>query len=124
MKDLTHICTACPDYPRFNSKRERVYYKNSFFPFCVNEWNKLDPSIRNSTSISVFKKALLKFIRTAKRCPVCNIFDTTGLKSLTSHKFLHNFQDTLNPHLCSCINLETETTGQKFEALRISRTIN
>ena len=95
------------------------YYKNSFFPFCVNEWNKLDPSIRNSTSISIFKNALLKFIR-PKRCPVYNIFDPTGLKFLTrlrlnfshlrEHKFRHNFQDTLNP-LCSCINLETETTG-------------
>ena len=49
-----------------------------------------------------------------------NIFDPTGLKFLTrlrlnfshlrEHKFRHNFQDTLNP-LCSCINLETETTG-------------
>ena len=79
----------------------------------------VDPSIRNSTSISIFKNALLKFIR-PKRCPVYNIFDPTGLKFLTrlrlnfshlrEHKFRHNFQDTLNP-LCNCINLETETTG-------------
>ena len=48
------------------------------------------------------------------------IFDPIGLKFLTrlrlnlshlrEHKFRHNFQDTLNP-LCSCKNLETETTG-------------
>ena len=47
-------------------------------------------------------------------------FDPIGLKLLTrlrlnlshlrEHKFRHNFQDTLNP-LCSCQNLETETTG-------------
>ena len=98
------------------------YYKNSFFSFCVNEWNKLDPSIRNSTSISIFKNALLKFIR-PKCCPVYKIFDPIGLKLLTrlrlnlshlrEHKFRHNFQDTLNP-LCSCKNLETETTGHYF----------
>ena len=48
-----------------------------------------------------------------------NIFDPIGLKLLTrlrlnlshlrEHKFRHNFQYTLNP-LCSCKNLETETT--------------
>ena len=27
------------------------YFKNSFFPYCVSEWNKLDPNIRSSTSI-------------------------------------------------------------------------
>ena len=59
------------------------YYKNSFFlPFCVNEWKKLDPSIHNSTSVSIFKNALLKSIR-PKHCPVYNIFDPTGLKFLT-----------------------------------------
>ena len=26
MKDLTHVCTACPEYPRCNFNRERVYY--------------------------------------------------------------------------------------------------
>ena len=29
-----------------------IFFKNSFFPYCVWEWNKLDPSIRNSASIS------------------------------------------------------------------------
>ena len=35
------------------------YFNNSFFPFCVNEWNKLDPAIRNLNSISSFKRSLL-----------------------------------------------------------------
>ena len=26
MKDLTHICAACPDYPRCNFIREQVYF--------------------------------------------------------------------------------------------------
>ena len=55
----------------------------SFFPFCVNEWNKLDPGIRNSTSTSILKNALLKFIR-PKRCPVYKFFDPTELKFLTT----------------------------------------
>ena len=29
MKDLTHICTACPDYPRCNFNRERVYTESN-----------------------------------------------------------------------------------------------
>ena len=39
MKDLTNICTACPDYPRCNFNRERVYLisqlKYSFLNFNI-----------------------------------------------------------------------------------------
>ena len=54
----------------------------TLFPFCVDEWNKLDLSIRNSTSMSIFKNAFLKCIR-PKHCPVYKIFDKTGLTFLT-----------------------------------------
>ena len=94
------------------------FFKNSFFPYCISEWNKLSPNLRNSTSISVFKKGLLAFIR-PQQCYIYNIFDPTGLKLLTrlrvnlshlrAHKFHHNFLDTLNP-LCSC-SLEIESTS-------------
>ena len=93
------------------------YFKNSFFPYCVSEWNKLGPDLRNASSISLFKKGLLAFIRPKQR-PVYNVIDSSGLKLLTrlrvnfshlrEHKFRHNFFDTLNP-LCSC-SLETEST--------------
>ena len=93
------------------------YFKNSFFPDCISKWNKLDPDLRNSSSISLFKKGLLAFIRPKPR-PVFNIIDSHGLKLLTrlrvnlshlrEHKFRHNFLDTINP-LCSC-SLETEST--------------
>ena len=33
-----------------------------FFPSTVIEWNKLDNNIRNSESVSAFKKQILKFI--------------------------------------------------------------
>ena len=94
------------------------YFKNSFFPYCVREWNKINPNLRNSPSLSVFKKGLLAFIR-PKECSIYNIIDPYGLKLLTrlrvnishlrEHKFRHNFLNTLNP-LCSCM-LETESTG-------------
>ena len=91
------------------------YFKNSFSP---NEWNKLGCEIRNSKSISIFKKSLLGFIR-PNSSSVYNIHDPIGLKYLTrlrvnishlrEHKFRHNFQDTVNP-LCSC-SLEIESVS-------------
>ena len=39
------------------------YFKNSLIPNVINEWNKLDPDIRNSTSYKLFYNTLLKFIR-------------------------------------------------------------
>ena len=96
-------------------------FSNSFLPQTVREWNKLDTSIFQVTSYSVFRKALLDFIRpTANSTFGTN--DVSGLKLLTrlrvgfshlrEHKFKHNFQDTLNP-LCPC-SLEAEDTCHFF----------
>ena len=95
-----------------------AFFDSSFFPFCVKTWNKLSSELRNSSSVSIFKKALLNYYR-PKECSIFNIFDPVGLKLLTrlrvnlshlrEHKFRHNFLDTLNP-LCSC-NLEIESTS-------------
>ena len=41
------------------------FFKNTFFPSTILEWNKLDPSLRNSTSYNVFKNSILKFIRSS-----------------------------------------------------------
>ena len=43
------------------------YFKNSFIPNVINEWNKLDPDIRCSTSCNLFRNTLLKFIRPVQR---------------------------------------------------------
>ena len=77
--------------------------------------------IRNSESYSIFKKSLLKFIRTIPNS-VIGVVDIYGIKLLTrllvglsylrKHKFRHNFQDTINP-LCSC-SLEIESTSHFF----------
>ena len=88
--------------PLFNVKHE--YFRNSFFPSTVIEWNKLDNNIRNSESVSAFKKQILKFIRPSPNSTF-NVHNPHGIKLLTrlrvglshlrEHKFRHNFQDSL-----------------------------
>ena len=46
--------------PSFNCKTE--YFKNSFFPNVITEWNKLDINIKSMTSYTAIKNALLSFI--------------------------------------------------------------
>ena len=100
-----------------NLKTRSNFFRNSFFPSTITEWNKLDRDIRNSDSLNVFKLSLLKFVR-----PVANsVFELNnpyGLKLLTRlrlglshlryHKFRHNFQVFINP-MCVC-GLDIETT--------------
>ena len=44
-------------------KTRHTFFKNSFFPSTIIEWNKLDHNIRNSSSFNIFRKSILKFIR-------------------------------------------------------------
>ena len=94
--------------PLFNVKHE--YFRNSFFPSTVIEWNKLDNNIRNSESVSAFKKQILKFMRPSPSSTF-NMHNPHGIKLLTrlrvglshlrEHKFRHNFQNSLDP-FCNC----------------------
>ena len=34
-------------------------FKGTFFPYCINEWNKLKVGIRNAKSINIFKKSIV-----------------------------------------------------------------
>ena len=94
--------------PHFKIKHS--FFKTTFFPSVIIEWNKLDPEIQNAPSLNIFKKNVLKFIRPTAN----NIFGyhnlkgikclmrlRLGLSHLNEHKFKNNFQDTLNP-LCTC----------------------
>ena len=82
--------------------------KSSFYPQCLSAWNKLDPSITSSSSISNFKIKVLKLIRLLPK-PVYSIHDPIGLAILTqlrvglsklhSHKCRHDFREKINP-LC------------------------
>ena len=57
------------------------YFKNSFFPSAISEWNKLALNIRNSASLNTFKKKLLKVIRPCANS-VFNIHNPLGIKLL------------------------------------------
>ena len=94
------------------------FFKNSFFPSTIIEWNNLDPTLRNSKSFDVFKNSILKFIRPS----LSNVFNCNnykgirfitrlrlGMSHLREHKFKHDFQDCLNP-ICSC-GLDSESTS-------------
>ena len=96
-------------------------FKNSFFPYTIETWFSLDPTIINSKSLEIFKSKLLAFIRPVQRS-VYSVFNPQGLKFLTQlrlgqshlneHRFTHNFKDCINP-LCSC-SLEVENTIHFF----------
>ena len=97
------------------------FFKKTFFPSIILEWNKLDPSLRNSASYNVLKISILKFIR---HSPNKNFqcHNPKGIKLVTrlrldlshlrEHKFKHSLQDTLNP-LCSS-GLNVKTTSHYF----------
>ena len=44
-------------------KANNNYFMNTFFPSTITEWNKLDLSIRKSTSLNMFKSRSLRFVR-------------------------------------------------------------
>ena len=100
---------------------KHIFFKNSYFPAAIKEWNRLDIDIRKSDSISIFQKRILSFIIPLPN-KVSNSHNPQGLKLLTrlrlglSHlrynKFKHNFLDTIDP-LCSC-GSDIETTLHFF----------
>ena len=93
-------------------------FKTSFFPSSTYNWNKLDPDIQKSSSLEIYKRALLKFIRPTS-ANVYKINHPRGLKLLTrlrlglshlrEHNFRYNFNDTIDP-FCSCRTNCLETT--------------
>ena len=60
----------------------------------THSWNQLDPNIQNSSSIEIFKRALLKFIL-PKPALIYKIHHRLGLSHLREHKFRHNFKATV-----------------------------
>ena len=85
--------------------RRTDLFRNSFLAFSINEWNKLDPDIKNLDSHEMFRKKLLNFIRPSEK-NIFNIYDPQGSKLLSrlrlgfshlrEHKFRHNSADTVN----------------------------
>ena len=95
-------------------------FNNSFFPWNICEWNKLDLGIQKST-YSVFRQYLFKVIRPQPYATfnVCNFAGLRlltrlrlGLSHLNEHRLNQNFQNCINP-LCTC-SLEVESTSHFF----------
>ena len=90
-------------------------FSHSYFPYCVREWNQLDPQIKAQPSVSLFRKKLIELIRPNKRS-VYKVVDLKGVQLLTrlrvkfsdlrEHRFRHNFFVT---PVCMC-NEDDETT--------------
>ena len=85
-------------------KSKQICLKNPFFRSTISEWNKLNPSLRNSESFLTFKKNILQLVKLAANS-VYNFTLITqlrlGISHLRKHMFKHNFQKSLNP-LCNC----------------------
>ena len=62
------------------------FFKNSFFPSTISEWEKLDPAIRNSESLSILRKNILHFIRPAPNS-IYNFHNPKGVKLITQIRF-------------------------------------
>ena len=83
-------------------------FKKSFFFYYINKLNNLKADIRNTKSISIFKKLIVSKKHGNSLFPV---YDALGEKLLTrlrlkfshlkEHKFRHGFADTVNP-MCAC----------------------
>ena len=97
-------------------------FKNTFFRYCINEWNNLTVEIRNSKSVSAFKK-LSKCKK--KENSLFLIYDPLGAKLLTrlrlqfnhlnEHKFRYGFEDPINA-TCAC-GSEVETLSLGLPSL-------
>ena len=80
-------------------------FSKTFFSYCIDEWNRLNPEIRNVKSICKFKKLI---ITQKLENSLYNVHDRIGVKllshlrlqfthNLNKHKFRHGFNDTVNP---------------------------
>ena len=75
-------------------------FGNTFFPYCIREWNELHVSIRTVATLSQFKNELIKCIRSPKRSTF-KTDDILGIKLITriclgfshlrEHKHRHSF---------------------------------
>ena len=89
-------------------------FKNSFFPYTIVEWNKLDLDIGKSKSYAIFRNALLK-IGWPNQRSVYRIYNPMrlklinrlrlGLSHLNEHRINHNFKSCINPLLVVALQL-------------------
>ena len=113
MPNLNRVHNTRLNYNIPSIKVRHDYFKNSFFPSAITEWNKLKLNIKNSASLNIFLKKLLNFIRPCANS-IFNIHNPLRIKLLTrlrlglshlhEHKIRHCFQDTLNANVAKILN--------------------
>ena len=128
-KSPTYLFNLIPNLNRVHETRhsknisaihlKHDLFKNLFFPSTISEWNNLDWKMRNSGSLSIFKKNLLNFIRPCANS-IFNVHNPyvsklltrlrLGLSHIRDQKFRHCFQDTQYPLLW----YDTETIAHIF----------
>ena len=91
---------------RLRARTEK--FKSSSYPYCLSDWNNLEPELRHAPSVAVFKKKLLSIIRHSAKS-VFGIYDPIGLALLTQlrvglselnfHKFKHNLMENHKPNV-------------------------
>ena len=62
-------------------KLKHRFFENSFFSADATEWNDLDFSLRNASSVNIFKQNVLKLILLGPD-QICNIYIPHDLKVL------------------------------------------
>ena len=76
-------------------KSKYNFLKDSFFPSTISEWNKLDPSLRNSENFLTFKKNILQFIEPAASS-VYNCHNPKVIKLITELRLgLYNLRERI-----------------------------
>ena len=89
-----------PKIYNYNLRSEGARFDNTFFPYCIWEWNELHVFIQTATTLSQLKNELIKCIRSPKRS-ILKIDDILGVKLITGirlgfihlreYKHRHNF---------------------------------
>ena len=78
-KTHTYATRKVDNIPCFEIRHN--FFKNSFFPSTIIEWNNLDPTLRNLSFID-FKNSILKFIRLSPS-NVFNCYYYKGIRHIT-----------------------------------------
>ena len=117
---ISHSFRDPPVLKHITSRTES--FKSSFYPDSLSEWNKLDPAKRESSSVNVCEKKLFSIMRPPAKF-VYGVHYPKGFTYLTqlvvrlgkhnSHKFKHNFIDTINP-ICPANSFIEQTQSPRW----------
>lgn len=92
---MIHITRNLKNLKGINFKPN--FFKNSFFPSAISEWNKCNLQIYDSDIFESLKKQTLHYIRP---CQNSNFKLSMPLGIKLKHNDKYNFQDSIDPLCC------------------------